>query len=122
MSRFSRGCHVRFCFNETVLTTSRRVISYCFLKEKNLCLGTSYKTKNDFIRSIYYYCCEKPVCLRCRITQFARARVRLCPFHGLHVSQLELSDRNLLNRIIKITHAHSSHVKMLDFGPFRIRT
>ena len=31
---YSRGCHVRFYFNEGV-------ISYCLLKEKSLCLGTS---------------------------------------------------------------------------------
>ena len=37
---YSRGCHVRFYFNEGV-------ISYCLLKEKSLCLGTSYKTSNN---------------------------------------------------------------------------
>ena len=58
--------------------------------------------------------------MRCRITQFARASVGLCPFPGLCVR--ELSDRNLVNRIIKITHAHNLHLKMLDFGPFTIRT
>ena len=113
---------MRFCFNETVFKSGRRVISYCFLKEKNLCLGTSYKTKEVFIRSSYYYYCEKPVCMRCRITQFARARVGLCSFPGLYVREFELSDRNLVNRIIKITHAHNLHEKMLDFGPFTIRT
>ena len=97
-------------------------MSFCFLKEKSLCLGTSYKTKDVFIRSSYYYYCEKPVCMRCRITQFARASVGLCPFPGLYVREFELSDRNLVNRIIKITHAHNLHVKMLVFGPFTIRT
>ena len=29
-----------------------------------------------------------------------------------------LSHSNLVNRIVKITHAHNLHVKMLDFGPF----
>ena len=97
-------------------------MSFCLLKEKSLCLGTSYKTKDVFIRSSYYYYCEKPVCMRCRITQFARASVGLCPFPGLYVREFELSDRNLVNRIIKITHAHNLHVKMLDFGPVTIRT
>ena len=34
-------------------------MSFCFLKEKSLCLGTSYKTKDVFICSSYYYYCEK---------------------------------------------------------------
>ena len=29
---------------------------------------------------------------------------------------------NPVSRIIKITHAHNLHVKMLDFVPFTIRT
>ena len=33
--------------------------------------------------------------MRCRITQFARASVGLCPFPGLYVTEFELSDRNL---------------------------
>ena len=69
------------------------------LKEKNLCLGTSYKTKDVLVGSSYYYYCEKPVCMRCRIIQFARASVGLCPFPGLYVREFELSDRNLVNRI-----------------------
>ena len=37
--------------------------------------------------------------------------------------EFELSDRNLVNRIIKkIAHAHNLHVKMFDFGPFTIHT
>ena len=56
--------------------------------------------------------------MRCRITQFARASVGLCPFPGMYVREFELSDRNLVNKITKITHAHNLHVKMLDFGPF----
>ena len=28
----------------------------------------------------YYFYCEKPVCMRCRVTQFAREGVGLCPF------------------------------------------
>ena len=35
-------------------------MSFCFLKEKSLCLGTSYKTKNVFNRLSYYYYREKP--------------------------------------------------------------
>ena len=57
--------------------------------------------------------------MRCRITQFARASVGLCPFPGLYVRECELSRSNLLNRI---THAHNLLVKMLDFGPYTIRT
>ena len=93
-----------------------RVICYCCLKEKNLCLGSSYKTKDVFIRLSYYYYCEKPICMRCRITQFADTSVRLCPFPGLCVREFESSDRNLVNRIIKITHAHNLH----NFFPFTI--
>ena len=35
---------------------------FCFLKEKSVSLGTSYKTKDVFIRSsyCYMYYCEKP--------------------------------------------------------------
>ena len=29
-------------------------MSFCFLKEKSLCLGTSYKAKDVFIGSGYY--------------------------------------------------------------------
>ena len=54
--------------------------------------------------------------MRCRITQFARASVGLCPFPGLSVREFELSHSNLASRIIKITHAHNLHVKVLDFG------
>ena len=60
--------------------------------------------------------------MRCRITQFARAGVGLCPFLGLYVREFELSHRNPVSRIVKITHAHNLHVKMLDFGPFTNRT
>ena len=60
--------------------------------------------------------------MRCRITQFARGSVRLCPFRGLYVREFKLSHSNRVNRIIKKTHAHNLHVKMLDFSPFTIRT
>ena len=99
-----------------------KVISHCFLQEKSLCLGTSYKTKDVFIRSSYYYYCKNPVCMICKITQFARASVGLCPFPRLDVREFVLSHRNLVSRIIKITHAYNLDVKMLDFGPFTIRT
>ena len=58
----------------------------------------------------------------CRITQFARESVGVCPFRGSYVREFELSHSNPVDRIIKITHAHNLHVKMLDFGPFTIRT
>ena len=49
-------------------------MSFCLLKEKSLCLSTSYKAKDVFIRSSDYYW------VRCRITQFARESVGLAPF------------------------------------------
>ena len=61
--------------------------------------------------------------MRCRITQFARESVGLCPFRSSYVREFELSRSNQVNRIIKITHAHNLQVKMmLDSGPFTIRT
>ena len=60
--------------------------------------------------------------MRCRITQFTRESVGLCPFRGSYVREFWLSHSNPVNRIIKITHAHNLHAKMLDFGPFTIRT
>ena len=74
------------------------------------------------MRSSYYFYCEKPVCMKCRIIQFARESVGLCPFRGSYVGEFKLSHSYLVNRIIKITRAHNLHVKMLDFGPFTIRT
>ena len=50
--------------------------------------------------------------MRCRITQFARESVGLCPFRGSYVREFELSHSNPVNRIIKITHAHNLHVKI----------
>ena len=44
------------------------------------------------------------------------------PFRGSYVREFELSRSNLVNRIIKISHAHHLHVKMLVFGRFTIRT
>ena len=43
-------------------------------------------------------------------------------FRGSCVREFELSHSNLVNRIIKITHAHNLHVKVLVLGPFSIRT
>ena len=60
--------------------------------------------------------------MRCRIIQFERESVRLCPFGGSYVGELKLSHSYKVNRNIKITHAHNLHVKMLDFGPFTIGT
>ena len=96
-------------------------MSFCLLKEKSLCLGTSYKTKDVFIRSSYYYYCEKPAwdveshILHVKVSD-------RCPFRGSYVREFELSHSNPVNRITKITHAHNLHVKMLDFVPFTIRT
>ena len=43
------------------------------------------QTKKVFIHSSYNYYCEKPVCMRYTVTQFARESVGLCPFCGLYV-------------------------------------
>ena len=71
--------------------------------------------------SSYHYYCEKPICMRCIVTQLARESVGLCPLRVSYVREFELSHSNLVNRIIKITHAYNLHVKMLVFGPFTIR-
>ena len=60
--------------------------------------------------------------MRCRITQFARESVGVCPFRGSYMREFELSNSNRVNRIIKITHVRNLHVKMLDFGPCTIPT
>ena len=80
-------------------------MSFCFFKEKNLCLGTTYKTKDVFIRSSYYYYCEKKAGMKCRIKHFARESVGFCPYRGSEVKEFQLSHSNPVNRIIKITHA-----------------
>ena len=36
--------------------------------------------------------------MKCRITQFARESVGLCPFRGSYVREFELSHSNLVNR------------------------
>ena len=53
--------------------------------------------------------------MRYTVTLFARESVGLCSFRGSYVREFELSHSNLVNKIIKITHAHDLHVKMLDF-------
>ena len=55
--------------------------------------------------------------MRCTITQFPHESVGLCTFRGAYVRKFELSHSNPVSRIIKITHAHNLHVKMLDFVP-----
>ena len=40
--------------------------------------------------------------MRCRITQFARERVGLCPFRGSYVREFELSHSNLVNRGVQL--------------------
>ena len=59
----------------------------------------SRKTKEVFIHSSYYYYCEKPVCMRYTVTQFARESVWLWPFRGSYVRELELSHNNPVSRI-----------------------
>ena len=56
--------------------------------------------------------------MRYTITQFARESVRLCPFRGLYVREFELLHSNPVSGVIKITHAHNLHVKVLDFDSF----
>ena len=68
--------------------------------------------KEVFICSSYSYYCEKPICMRCTVTQLARESVGLAPFRGWYMKEFKLSHSNLINRIIKITHAHNLHVKM----------
>ena len=74
-----------------------------------------------FIHWCYYYHCEKPVCIRYTVIQFARENVGLCPFRGSYAREFELSHSSSIDRIIKITHAHNLHMKVLDFVPFTIR-
>ena len=79
---------VRFYFNETVFDSVHLILSVlwvCFLKEKSLCLGTSYKIKDVFLRSSYYYSSyEKPAwdeeshSLHVKMSDFA-------PFRGSYV-------------------------------------
>ena len=61
--------------------------------------------------------------MRYTVTQFSLSEsVRLCPFRGSYVRELELTHSNPVNRIIKITHAHNLHGKVLDFVAFAIGT
>ena len=60
--------------------------------------------------------------MRCKVTQFSRESVGLWSFGGSYVREFELAQSNLVSRIIKITHAHNLHVKLLDFVPSTIRT
>ena len=60
--------------------------------------SVSKKKKNTF----FLPHCEKPVCLRYTVTQFARESVGLCPFRGLCVMEFELSHSNLVSRITGI--------------------
>ena len=73
------------------------------------------------IHSCYYYHFGKPVCIRYTVIQFVRENVGLCPFRGSYAREFELSHSNSIDRIIKITHAHNLHMKVLDFVPFTIR-
>ena len=52
--------------------------------------------------------------MRCTVTQLAWKVLDFAPFRGSYVREFELSHSNLANRIIKITHAHNLHVKMLE--------
>ena len=77
--------------------------------------------KQVFISSSSYsHYCEKPICTYLRCTCSHTAGTRKCwklpgHFRGSYVRKLEYSHCNLVNRIIKITHTHTLHLKMLDF-------
>ena len=119
------GCITRFShtilLSETVFNSNNLIFHVLkAIADKSLFKGIGYKTKQVFIRSSYYYYCEKPICMRCTVTQLAHESVGLCPLHGLYMREFELSHSNLVNRTIKITHAHNLHVKMLDFAPLKI--
>ena len=60
--------------------------------------------------------------MKCRITQFARESVGLCPLSWLVLEGIRVTRSNSVNRIIKITQAHNLHLRVLDFIPFTIRT
>ena len=53
--------------------------------------------------------------MRCTVTQLAHESVGLCSLSWF----VREGIRELVNRIIKITHAHNLHMKMLDFAPER---
>ena len=57
--------------------------------------------------------------MRYTIIQFARESVGLRTFRGSYVREFELSHSNSVKRIIKITHAHNLHVKVLTLFLFQ---
>ena len=53
------------------------------------------------------------------VTQLlARESIQLFPLSWFLRTGIRVSHSKLVNRIIKINHAHNLHVKMLDFAPF----
>ena len=42
-----------------------------------------HNSQGFFKRSSYYYYCEKPICMRCTVTQLACENVGLCPLSWL---------------------------------------
>ena len=64
--------------------------SYCFLKDKGLFRELVTKRNSSSYVQVYYYC-EKPICMKCTVTQLARESVGLCPFRGSYVREFELS-------------------------------
>ena len=105
--------------NETVFNSDDLLV-YCFLKENSLYLRhwLTKLRRSSYVQGTINYYCEKPLCMRCTVTQFVRESVGLCPFRGSYLREFELSQSNLVSRIIVITHTHNLHVNMLDFGPF----
>ena len=56
------------------------------------------------------------------LVHYTELRLRLVYQFTSYCEHLSLVKSNLVNRTIKITHAHNLHVNMLVFGPFTIRT
>ena len=97
-------------FNETVFDSDDLILRVLwviasFKKEKSFSLGTSYKTKDLFIRSSYYHYCEKPAWNE--ESHSLHVKVSDCPFRGSYLREFELSQGNSVNRIMKITQAHN---------------
>ena len=71
---------------EPLGTDSHRTIS---TKKKRM--PAPHWAQKIFIRPNYYYYCEKQVCMRCTVTQFARESVGLRSFRGSHVREIEFT-------------------------------
>ena len=87
----------------------------------NICFFQRIFYRKQSLGAPDYYC-EKPICMRCRVRQLQVKVLDFAPSRGgfnAYVRELELSHSKPVNRIIKITHAHNLHVKMLVFDPLQ---